>query len=408
MLAGMTMSTGPGDDSPHGKNKIRKVRLSAGSPEAVLAVVPHLLGFYPERSLVVIGLGGQPSQVRVTFRYDLPEPPDGLEVVDLAEHAASVLCRQEIPLAILIGYGTKAAATPVLQAVTRTLTIAGVSVGEVLRAEAGRYWSLLCGSPSCCPAEGQAFDPGSHPVAAAMTEAGHGAHPDRAALARTLQPPSGTAEQVRRATDDAMGQLAELVARGQAAGDRDPGLRVARAGRAAVKHAIRTYRAGGAITAGDQLGWLALLTADLRVRDDAWARMDPARGAEHIRLWTDVLRAAAPEFVPAPASLLAFTAWQAGDGALAACAVDRALVADRDYSMALLIDDALQAGLPPSAARLPMTPAQVAGSYVAWTPGRSATRGRSPRRRRGRAPTARADGPPGKAAPRRAAQQASR
>ncbi len=73
---------------------------------------------------------------------------------------------------------------------------------------------------------------------------------------------------------------------------------------------------------------------------------------------------AAPEFVPAPASLLAFTAWQSGEGALANVAVERALAADPAYSMALLIGQAVQAGLPPSAARLPMTQDEVAASYA--------------------------------------------
>jgi hypothetical protein len=40
------------------------------------------------------------------------------------------------------------------------------------------------------------------------------------------------------------------------------------------------------------------------------------------------------------------------------------LDADPNYSMALLIADALHAGLPPSAARLSMTPKQVAASYA--------------------------------------------
>jgi hypothetical protein len=62
--------------------------------------------------------------------------------------------------------------------------------------------------------------------------------------------------------------------------------------------------------------------------------------------------------------LLAFVAWQAGDGALASIAIERALDADPGYSMALLIADALHAGLPPSAARLSMSPKQVAASYA--------------------------------------------
>lgn len=411
MLAGMTDTKSTGDQSPHPRN-IRKIKLSAASAEDVLAVVPHLLGFYPERSLVVIGINGQPSQVSVTFRYDLPDPPQALEIADIAEHAASVLKRQQISAAVMIGYGPEALAVPVLDVVTRTLSLTGVSLAEVLRADAGRYWSLLCNSPQCCPPEGRSYDPGSHPAAAAMTEAGLSAHPDRSALARTLQPPPGTAEQVRQATNAARLQLSELVSKALADGEADPGLRVARTGRAAMRQAIRTYRGGGAISARDQLAWLAVLLADLRVRDDAWARMDPRYREEHLRLWTDVLRAAATEFVPAPASLLAFTAWQSGNGALGACAVDRALAADPYYSMALLLSDALDAGLPPSSARLPMTPAQVAASYAAGIGSRSASPGRSARRngkkRRQARPRARATGPRDKAAQRRATPQACR
>jgi hypothetical protein len=67
--------------------------------------------------------------------------------------------------------------------------------------------------------------------------------------------------------------------------------------------------------------------------------------------------------VPAPAALLAFTAWQCGDGALANIALERALAANPRYSMALLLRDILDAGVPPSQARLPMTPEEVADCY---------------------------------------------
>jgi hypothetical protein len=91
--------------------------------------------------------------------------------------------------------------------------------------------------------------------------------------------------------------------------------------------------------------------------------MNPAHRTGHLRLWTDVTRRARPGYVAAPASLLAFTAWQAGDGALANLALDRALADQPDYSMALLLRDALAACLPPAAARLPMTPEEVAACY---------------------------------------------
>jgi Domain of unknown function (DUF4192) len=68
--------------------------------------------------------------------------------------------------------------------------------------------------------------------------------------------------------------------------------------------------------------------------------------------------------VAAPASLLAFTAWQCGDGALASIALDRALADIPGYSMALLLRDAGTGGTPPSAAVPLMTPEEVAGSYA--------------------------------------------
>lgn len=92
--------------------------------------------------------------------------------------------------------------------------------------------------------------------------------------------------------------------------------------------------------------------------------MDPAHRGAHIRLWTDVVRHAQAGYAAAPASLLAFTAWQSGNGALANIALDRALADTPGYSMAELIRQAVNAALPPSAAQLPMTPEEVAASYA--------------------------------------------
>jgi hypothetical protein len=340
-------------------------RVKADTPEGLLAIVPHLLGFYPSRSLVVLGIGGPHNRVQVTFRYDLPDPADSALAVDIADHAASVLERQRLRVAVLVGYGPGPSVIPALVTVADWLATGGVLVREVIRAEGGRYWCLGCEDPGCCPPEGRPFDPGSHPLATVMAGAGMQALPDRAALARTLLPLAGSTEPVRRATRRAERRLCDLGSRRWTEGGPHPRQVAARAGRVAVQRAVRRYRAGGTITSADELAWLSVLLADLRVRDDAWARMDPEHHEAHARLWTDVLRAAATEYLPAPASLLAFTAWQSGNGSLAAVAIDRALAARPGYSMALLLDEALRAGLPPSAASLPMTPAEVAASYDA-------------------------------------------
>ena len=139
---------------------------------------------------------------------------------------------------------------------------------------------------------------------------------------------------------------------------------IAAEGLAAVGAMIARYRGGGRYTSDDEIARLTVALRDLRVRDDAWARMDPAHSGAHLRLWIDVTRRAQPGHVGAPAALLAFVAWQAGDGALANVALDRALADDPGYSMALLLRQVISAGTPPSLARLPMTPEEVAASYA--------------------------------------------
>ena len=267
-------------------------------------------------------------------------------------------------MAVVIGYGPGPLVTPLADAIRHAAAENGIELRDVLRVDEGRYWSYLCREPSCCPAEGVPFDAAAHPAGAAMATSGRETLASRDALAATIAPVTGpAAEAMERETRRAERIAATLLA-GTTGTDSPGGRRpVAERGLKAVQAAIIRYREGGSIEGAGQFAWLTFVLSSLRVRDDAWARMDPDHRDAHLRLWTDLTRRAQPGYIPAPASLLAFTAWQTGNGALANLALDRALADDPGYSMAQLLRDVIDAGTPPSMARLPMTPEEVAASY---------------------------------------------
>jgi Domain of unknown function (DUF4192) len=341
----------------------RKIRV--GSPTTLLAVVPHLLGFVPSSSMVVIGTEPEFSRIKLTLRYDLPDPPDPEAAADISDHAAGVLRAQCIHSAVAVGYGPGRLVTPVTDALRTRAPSAGLEVAEILRVENGHYWSHTCTEPGCCPADGTPFDIADHPAAAALAATGAPVLGGREQLAATVASVDGdAAESMQRATHHAQEHAARLVARVARSGRRGSARRlIATAGLGAVADAIAACRRGDRLDSDYQVAWLTVVLRDVRVRDDAWARMDPAHRDAHRRLWTDVTRRARPGYVAAPASLLAFVAWQSGNGALANVALDRALAEDPGYSMARLLRQVIDGGAPPSVARLPMTPEEVAASY---------------------------------------------
>lgn len=360
-------------------------RVKIGSPGSVLAVIPLLLGFHPAQSLVVLGVGGPRGRIRMTFRYDLPDPPDRAIAAEIAAHAAAVLRGQEAEVAIMAGYGPGPLVTPVTDAVAAAVRKAGLRIHDILRVESGRYWSYVCREPRCCPPEGVPFDATGHPAARVLAAAGLTALNDRAELAATLAPDLVVGEPVRLAMKLALARSDQMTKEALATGPRHDFLRpFVESGRAAVRAAIGRYREDGSLTDPIEIAWLGLTLRDVRVRDVAWACMEPGHWQAHRRLWTDLVRRLPPGWVAPPAALLAFSAWQSGEGALASIAVERSLRDDPEYSLAMLIGDALRAGLPPSAARLAMTPEEVVASYDEQARQRAARQraARQPRARR--------------------------
>ena len=365
----MRQTVAAGDDLPQAQHDQQQPTLvaRAGSPGALLRLIPHLLGFVPEASLIVIGVTPPRDRIRVTLRYDLPDPPAADLAAEIAAHALGVLSAQRLTAAVAVGYGPEALVSPVATELREAAWQAAIDLREFLRVQDGRYWSYVCGNEKCCPAEGVPFDTAAADPAeaAALASVGDRVLASRAAVAARVAPLGGiAAESMRQATRRAEQHIARLLAKVRKSARLGAARHmIAAEGLAAVGAMIARYRDGGRFTSDDEIARITVALRDLRVRDDAWARMDPAHTDAHQRLWIDVVRRAQPGYVAAPAALLAFVAWQSGEGALANVALDRALADDPRYSMALLLRQVITAGAPPALARLPMTPEEVAASY---------------------------------------------
>ena len=372
----MRYALAAGDDTPQTPQTFQSaydsrttqpsVVVRVSSPPALLAVVPHVLGFVPEASVVVIGLAPPRDRLRVTLRYDLPDPPEAGLIADMVAHAVGVIGSQQLTAAVAVGYGPEELVSPVADAFREAVDEAGIDLLDFLRVQDGRYWSFLCRNEACCPAAGTPVDLTVHTAAAAMVGAGAPVLADRAAVAARIAPIGGiAAESMRQATRRAERHVVQLLAKIRKSSRLGAARQmIAAEGLAAVGAMIARYRGGGRFTSDYEIARITVALHDLRVRDDAWARMDPRHADEHCRLWVDVVRRAQPGHVAAPGALLAFVAWQSGEGALANVALDRALADDPEYPMALLLRQVISAGAPPALARLPMTPEEVAASYA--------------------------------------------
>ena len=303
------------------------------SAQDAIAAVPYLLGFHPARSLVVIGFEGR-AHGTCAVRLDLP-------AADAAGRVAALLSGNGFARSLVLGYGPLAEVAECAAAMRAALESAGVPAAESIRVADGRWWSLTCDG-GCCPAEGTPYDISTSALAAQATYAGHVALADRAELVRSVQPLNGPARAAMR----------EATRRAEKRRD-TPGESLV------FVHALLTRTN----PTDDEVARLGVLLTDLRLRDEAWIRIDEDAPAADITFWRDVLRRVEEPYAPAPASLLAFAAYSAGDGGLANVALERALHADPDYSMAILLREVVNAGIPPSRVRLQMTPDQLAAAY---------------------------------------------
>ena len=143
---------------------------------------------------------------------------------------------------------------------------------------------------------------------------------DGSAMAARIAPLCGITEQsMRQATRRAERHVAQLLGKVCKSARISAARHMIAAGElAAVGRMIAAYRRSDGAATDYEIAWVTVELRDLRVKDETWARMDPAHQDAHRRLWIDVVRRAQPGHVAAPASLLALAAWQSGNGAMQA------------------------------------------------------------------------------------------
>jgi hypothetical protein len=319
-------------------------RIRLRDPGDLIAAVPHLLGFHPIDSLVLVVLHGEDAnRVGLTLRTDLPPQDHRAEVVSQLLLPVGQLDATGAWLVVVGGGTADPPELPHHELVTRlgeALNADGIAVVHavwVAATVAGTGWS--CYRDNCC--SGAVPDPSSSPLAAATALAGAVTYASREDLAAQLAPVDELALARRSARLELAVEAAELDRRlaGPAAVGRDL---------LAVHRALAEAARGTLLLGDEEVVRLAVALADHRVRDACLATADGPNAAMAEQLWLALTRSTpAPERAE-PATLLAFAAYLRGDGALAGIALDAAEAACPGHRLAGLLRRALDSGLPPA------------------------------------------------------------
>jgi Domain of unknown function (DUF4192) len=305
-----------------------QTRLKVGRPDDLLAIVPYLVGFHPEESLVAVVV--RSGRVRFTVRMDIPPESASNEI---AERIDALARREKAEALALIAYS--AAALPAQRLLTGLMDrLDDHKLTDVLYVGHGRWWSLTCGD-ECCPLSGTPYDLSAHPMSASAVLAGMAALGSRAELEESVSgPPLAELPRLQALAESLVGELEHLHDAGEAAAFSATILHAAVADPSALDE--RTCLL------------LGLRVRDLHIRDLAWALMSRANADDHVRLWGAVVARVPPILAAAPLGLLGMAAWISGAGALQNCCCERLSLVAPDYSMGKLLAEISDRALPPS------------------------------------------------------------
>jgi Domain of unknown function (DUF4192) len=322
----------------------------------IAAGLPHLLGFHPWESVVLIGLGGESGRrVGMTARADIPPPEHDRSLARMLARNVS-RARPEGALVLVVSEAadlsdegrTRLPHHHLVRETCRALERSGVLIADTVLVRGGRWWSYDGAPDAGTPLPGGVGELEVASVASGTVVAG-----DREALvARIARVPGHDGQ--------AMTAACARVGVALSADVLDPGVESAAAESwAAVMAGVARCRpgAGGGPLSDEDVARVVWGLRDGVVRDLALelALGDQPAAAE--QLWTECTRRAPAPLDAAPATLLAVCAWLRGDGAMANIALDRALTSAPGYRLAGLLRDALDECVTPTDLRALLTAA---------------------------------------------------
>jgi hypothetical protein len=324
------------------------IRVRLTNPADMAAAVPHLVGFYPTESLVVISLRGPRKRVGLTMRFDLPAVQHHAPLADDVALRLATDGAERALIACCTSQPDHSAGLPrcdLVAAISERLDARDIALMDALLLRDGRWWSYLCDDPACCPSGGTPVTAATD-VAAAHALVGRALLPDRAALADTLRPVQSLArEAMSQALDRVGDSVADRVAAGEVAAVRAETVALV------AELAERYADPADAWMTDDEAARVIIGLFDIHGRDKV---LTTAIGADLTimqSVMVEICRRAIPPADAPPCAVLAWLAYAHGHGALANVALDRALASDPDYSLAHLLRDALFQQVPPAVLR---------------------------------------------------------
>ncbi|WP_235211288.1 DUF4192 domain-containing protein [Nocardia brasiliensis] len=339
-------------------------------PGDLIAGVPAMIGFAPQRSLVVLVLRAVPDRddgaiIDAVMRFDLDQEggrgrlraeqvarcvaqvsahDDVAEVLAVVVDDRSVepdLCGSDLVARCGIGRFDMLVAALARRLAAQDIALAGAWAAREIRPGA-RWWSLFGEQRS-----GLLADPATSAVALSQVLDGRPVLGSRAELAAMVTEDVALQDEVAALLDTALAIARERYARAVRRGEPDA---YSRQALEYVLWQVANLESDNEPMARE-LAELAAALRDRTVRDAMFALAVGDHAAAAEALWAALTRALRGRDRAEAAALLGYSAYARGDGPLAGIALEAALTADPDHPMALLLETSLSLGMRPEQMR---------------------------------------------------------